>query len=271
MAKLTSSQLQPANLPTNAVPEAIRKLERRRRDFEEAHPENHKGSLSDLASSLRLKLDGTLAEVFGLGTLEYKNTMVQSFDFAPNQSFDFAPNRLSIGGLHPRHELVSAFKTGQERALSRIQAMIDLLSERLDDSGESGVSRALRAYEGLALHSEIQRAAGELYRNGHYANAIEDAVKALNAVVRLRSGLDVDGTSLMERAFNPTNPILKFNDLQNQTDRDEQNGFMMLFSGAVVGLRNPRAHALIRDDPERALGFIAFVSLLAKFVDGAQK
>src|SRR5208282_3166383 len=101
MAKLTSSQLQPANLPTNAVPEAIRKLERRRRDFEEAHPENHKGSLSDLASSLRLKLDGTLAEVFGLGTLEYKNTMVQSFDFAPNQSFDFAHNRLSIGGLHP--------------------------------------------------------------------------------------------------------------------------------------------------------------------------
>ena len=75
----------------------------------------------------------------------------------------------------------------------------------------------------------------------------------------------------MERAFNPTTPVLKFNDLQNQTDRDEQKGFMMLFSGAVVGLRNPRAHTLIRDDPERALEFIAFVSLLAKFVDGAKK
>jgi uncharacterized protein (TIGR02391 family) len=123
----------------------------------------------------------------------------------------------------------------------------------------------------VALHSEIERAAGQLYRNGHYANAIEDAVKALNALVRLRSGLDVDGVSLMERAFNPTTPILKFNALQSQTDRDEQKGFMMLFSGAVVGLRNPRAHTLIRDDPERALEFIAFVSLLAKFVDGAKK
>lgn len=27
----------------------------------------------------------------------------------------------------------------------------------------------------------------------------------------------------------------------------------MLFSGAVAGLRNPRAHAFIQDDPERAL------------------
>jgi hypothetical protein len=38
---------------------------------------------------------------------------------------------------------------------------------------------------------------------------------------------------------------------------------MMMFSGAVAGLCNPRAHNLIKDDPERVLEFIAFVSLLA--------
>jgi hypothetical protein len=32
------------------------------------------------------------------------------------------------------------------------------------------------------------------YHDGHYAYAVEDAVKALNGVVRLRSGLDIDGT-----------------------------------------------------------------------------
>jgi hypothetical protein len=46
---------------------------------------------------------------------------------------------------------------------------------------------------------------------------------------------------------------------------------MMMFSGAVAGLRNPRAHRLIQDDPERALEFIAFVSLLAKLLDAAKK
>jgi uncharacterized protein (TIGR02391 family) len=130
---------------------------------------------------------------------------------------------------------------------------------------------SLRAYGGLALHPEIDRAASELYRDGHYANAVEASVKALNLLVRLRSGLDIDGTPLMEKAFSPNNPILKFNDLSDQSDRDEQKGFMMMFSGAVSGLRNPRAHGFIHDDPERALEFIAFVSLLAKLLDGAKK
>ena len=50
--------------------------------------------------------------------------------------------------------------------------------------------------------------------------------------------------------------------------RDDHTGFMYMFSGAVSGLRYPRAHGFIRDDPERALEFIAYVSLLAK-LDGS--
>jgi uncharacterized protein (TIGR02391 family) len=119
-------------------------------------------------------------------------------------------------------------------------------------------------------HCEIARSANDLYRDGHYANAVEASVKALNGLVRLRTGLELDGTSLMERAFSPSNPILKFNDLSDQSDRDEQKGFMMMFSGAVSGLRNPRAHGFIQDDAERALEFIAFVSLLAKLLDEAK-
>lgn len=116
------------------------------------------------------------------------------------------------------------------------------------------------------------RAAGQLYRDGHYPNAILEAVKALNARVRLRSGIDdKDGSALMEQVFSPNNPVLKFNSLADQSDRDEQKGFMMLFSGAVAGLRNPRAHKIMQDDPEEALEFIAFISLLAKLLDKARK
>ena len=91
-------------------------------------------------------------------------------------------------------------------------------------------------------------------------------MKALNAIVRLNSGVDdKDGTALMEFVFSPKNPVLKVNGLADQSDLDEQRGMMMLFSGAVAGLRNPRAHKLIEDDPEKTLEFIAFISLLAKF------
>ena len=73
-------------------------------------------------------------------------------------------------------------------------------------------------------------------------------MKALNLLVRLSSGLELDGMPL-QQAFSPKNPILKFNDLSNKSDEDEQTGFMMMFSGAVSGLRNPRAHGFINDDP----------------------
>jgi uncharacterized protein (TIGR02391 family) len=135
----------------------------------------------------------------------------------------------------------------------------------------SQTDRVVRAYRDLDLHPVIEEAASNLYLDGHYANAIEDAVKALNNLVRLRSGKLLDGSDLMKTVFSPKNPILGFNDLADQSDRDEQEGFMMMFAGAVAGLRNPRAHKLIQDDPERALEFIAFVSLLAKLLDGAKK
>jgi uncharacterized protein (TIGR02391 family) len=129
----------------------------------------------------------------------------------------------------------------------------------------------VRAYRDRDLHPKIGEAAGKLYLDGHYANAIVDAVKALNNLVRLHSGKDLDGDKLMTTVFSPDKPIIRFNDLEDQSARDEQKGFMMMFAGAVTGLRNPRAHKLIKDDPERALEFIDFVSLLAKLLDGAEK
>ena len=88
----------------------------------------------------------------------------------------------------------------------------------------------------------------------------------------MRSGIeDKDGSALMETVFSPKNPVLKFNPLADVSDLDEQRGFMMMFSGAVAGLRNPRAHKIIKDDPEMALEFIAFISLLAKLVDRSSK
>ena len=45
-------------------------------------------------------------------------------------------------------------------------------------------------------------------------------------------------------------PVLRFNDSADESDRNEQLGFMKMLSGAVAGLRNPRAHRLINDDPD---------------------
>ena len=169
-------------------------------------------------------------------------------------------------------EVLEAVGRNRERALALLRQEVVLLKEQLgDDEGGGTADRTIRAYSNLDLHPEIARAASGLYRDGHYANAIVDAVIALNGLVRMRSGAELDGTALMQTVFSPKSPVLRFNDLADQSDRDEQQGFMMMFSGAVAGLRNPRAHKLIKDDPERALEFVAYVSLLAKLLDGATK
>src|SRR5205085_11794721 len=69
-----------------------------------------------------------------------------------------------------------------------------------------------------------------------------DLVKALNALVRMRSDVELDGAPLMQKVFSANAPVLRFNALGDESDRNEQQGFMMMFSGAVAGLRNPRAH-----------------------------
>jgi uncharacterized protein (TIGR02391 family) len=164
------------------------------------------------------------------------------------------------------------FNAGLRRARATVADAIKRLSERAADADDDAATQVVRAYGGLDLHPEIARAASDLYLNGHYANAIEDAVKALNAFVRLRSGVeDRDGDALMSFVFSVKDPILVFNELKDENDRNEQKGFMMMLSGAVAGLRNPRAHRLVQDDPERALEFIAFVSLMAKLVDEAKR
>ncbi len=267
MANRSGSFMPPVKQVANLTPDQMRsgitKLERRISELKILDAKQFKSGNDPAILALEASIDNTLQEVFGLNTAEYdRYDMAKDLDLT-DYSIDW------MGGCEGN--IYEGITQGRDRAVALLEQAVQSLRERLEDLGETKSGRALRAYEGLDLHPEIERASSKLYRDCHYASAIEDAVKALNDLVRLRSGLSLDGATLMEKAFSPSNPILKFNDLADQSDRDEQKGFMMMFSGAVAGLRNPRAHKLIKDDPERALEFIAFVSLLAKLLDSAKK
>jgi uncharacterized protein (TIGR02391 family) len=226
-------------------------------------------------TDLETRIEQTLAGIFGPGSHEYK-VLVTAANLRPSFVGPIQITPDLYGGGHrpvgpPPLETQRGVAERCVRAATMLSAAARTMQEELGPSADAPGGRALRAYAEMDLHSAIEDAAGQLYQDGHYAHAILDAVKALNNLVRLRSGLDTDGDALVTTAFSPGNPILRFNDLQDESDRNEQKGFMMMFAGAVAGLRNPRAHKLIKDDPERALEFIAFVSLLAKLLDGPKK
>lgn len=254
-----------AELSADQMRSAIKKIDRRIADLEAFDPNEVRDRNEVIIETLEQKLDTLITEIFSPGTIEYDR-------------YHYSVTRLDRAGINmygtPLGEVIRGLHEGKASSLATLNNIKEIFEEALEDAGEavSEDKKILRAYQGLDLHTEIDRAASSLYRDGHYSNAIEDAVKALNAFVRLRSGVtDKDGTPLMEFVFSPKNPILKFNSLADESDRNEQKGFMMMMSGAVAGLRNPRAHTIIKDDPERALEFIAYISLLAKLVDQAQK
>ena len=89
--------------------------------------------------------------------------------------------------------------------------------------------------ESLNLHPRILEVSKELFADGHHWPAVFEASKALMNYIQERSGrMDLDGANLARTVFSKNNPILAFNDLDTQTDQDEQEGMMHLFTGAVL-------------------------------------
>ena len=71
----------------------------------------------------------------------------------------------------------------------------------------------------------------------------------------------------MHQAFSPKKPVIILDDLSTETGRNTQQGYMEIFAGAMMGIRNPKAHANITISPERGLQFLVLASLLMSKLD----
>ncbi|MCL5677525.1 MAG: TIGR02391 family protein [Firmicutes bacterium] len=123
----------------------------------------------------------------------------------------------------------------------------------------------------LRLHPRIEEVSRHLFQDGHYAQAVLEAYKALNIAVKDKSGVQLlDGQKLMSRVFDEDAPRLRLNDLQSESDKDEQRGYKFIFMGVMTGIRNPKAHEIVKlDDPVKASELLLLASLLMKHVDSA--
>ena len=125
----------------------------------------------------------------------------------------------------------------------------------------------------LNIHPRILKASKKLFLNCHYPMAIFEAFKQVEIMVKEKSEIKGKfGASLMQEAFSANSPILKVNDGLKDSDEDEQKGFMMLFTGAQIGIRDPKGHDNIEQkDPKVAIQYIAFASLLCQMIDKSTK
>lgn len=124
------------------------------------------------------------------------------------------------------------------------------------------------------IHNDVTLASKDLFENGHYAEAVENAV--LGFIVRVKrtvkdaSGVSVDGTSAMQKAFSVNNPIIKIADLSSKTGEDVQQGIMDLAVGVVKSIRNPKVHEFVSYNRREAVQKLHLISLLMDTIDTAE-
>ncbi len=112
--------------------------------------------------------------------------------------------------------------------------------------------------------SEIVEVSRDLFVSGHYSLAVQEAYKAVEKAVQAQASEHAKaGTSLMDFVFSVDKPRLAWSDRNTQSEVDEQRGYQRLFSGAMLGIRNPVAHEFDWvESPEVALELLMFAQHL---------
>ena len=118
----------------------------------------------------------------------------------------------------------------------------------------------------VVVEPEIEQVSRDLFMSGHYSLSVQEAYKAVDKYVKDKTGSStVTGTQLMDLVFSPNEPILHWTERKTQSEIDEQRGYHRLYSGAMLGIRNPVTHEFNWvDDPKVALELLVFAQHLLR-------
>lgn len=135
---------------------------------------------------------------------------------------------------------------------------------------EQRVNRFKSKLENRNIHSKIYEYCNSELITENYFHSVFEAVKSIAEEIRQRTNLTLEGAELIDRALSVTNPLIKINSLQTDTEQSEQKGFSNLIKGVFGMFRNTTAHApkvvwTITED--EALDIMTTISLIHKKLD----
>ena len=124
-------------------------------------------------------------------------------------------------------------------------------------------------------NADLRKVVSKLFKDGHHARSIEEAFKYIDNLVKKTAkpeDMSLTGAKLMGRVFNPTSTLLKINSGSTQSEIDEQNGYMQILSGCMIGIRNPRAHEHDWEDTEqRTIQLLVLADHLISRIKSSEK
>ena len=123
----------------------------------------------------------------------------------------------------------------------------------------------LHPFDERNIHPDIDAVSKRLFDDGHYSQATFEAYKLLDRKVQNLAKINESGVKLMMKAFSEQSPLIKLTNLSNTSEKDEQEGYKFIFSGAIQAIRNPRGHEFgLQDSPTLCLDHLSLASLLLR-------
>lgn len=110
----------------------------------------------------------------------------------------------------------------------------------------------------------------EVYENADYSSAVLNSIQMLPESIKNKTGLNLDGISLVSHAFDGDIPKIKLNRLQTKSDKNIQKGVQDILKGIYTAIRDPRNHNKFNDKKEDADAIICFINYLIKIIDSAE-
>ena len=156
--------------------------------------------------------------------------------------------------------------TTQEESQTRPDSL------RFEDEDTPLIGEALywlTQFDALVKDGGLRRCCRSLFADGYYSLSVQKAYIYIDNLVSKRSGrTDIYGADLMRTVFSPKNPVLKLNGLESRSEENQQQGYMHIFEGAMIGIRNPRAHEHeLEDSPEEALEMLVLANHLMRMLN----
>ena len=160
-----------------------------------------------------------------------------------------------------------------EKILTIAKAINDELF--ITGASKKTTSTNINLYDEIITNNSLRKKTEKLFKDGHHARAVEEAYKLLDNLVKKKASsqqVDLTGARLMQAVFSPNKPLLKLNEGISISEQNEQLGYMQIFAGCMIGIRNPRAHdSDWEDTEERALQLLVFANHLIERVYMAEK
>lgn len=123
------------------------------------------------------------------------------------------------------------------------------------------------SFDQIVGHAEVRQRTLQLFRDGHYVSAVREAAVALFDIVRRKSGVKEDGTTLVQRAFRGSARVLQFVNIAPAHVTNADDGLIGHLESFAKHTRKIQMHSSVELTEQEALIQINLACYLADHVE----